>query len=164
MLEAEVGWIWQGLHTLVPSTHHCTVQPLIKQGSFLELTLWAWTVLFWLVHFACASSPKSIYNLWFKMSFCRFFCLFQWVVFCGRRLHLNFNFGGCFQPGFEWAVLGKPQFSCNGARADAHSRTAATLLCSSTHCFCFLSRSVSPDLKSFAVGIETLGGRVLGKT
>lgn len=30
--------------------------------------------------------------------------------------------------------------------------------------FCFLFRSVSPDLKSFAVGIETLGGRILGKT
>lgn len=28
--------------------------------------------------------------------------------------------------------------------------------------FCFLFRSVSPDLKSFAVGIETLGGRILG--
>lgn len=86
------------------------------------------------------------------------------VLLQKETLHVNFNSGGCFQSGLEWAMLGEPQHSCSGACADVHSMTAATFLCSSTHCFCFLSRSVSPDLKSFAVGIETLGGRVLGKT
>ncbi|XP_075296220.1 solute carrier organic anion transporter family member 1C1 isoform X2 [Opisthocomus hoazin] len=33
-----------------------------------------------------------------------------------------------------------------------------------TPTYMIMFRSVSPDLKSFAVGIETLGGRVLGKT
>ena len=63
-------------------------------------------------------------------------------------------------------MLGRPQYFCNGACADVHSMTIATLFyCfpKTMYYFCFLFRSVSPDLKSFAVGIETLGGRVLGK-
>lgn len=74
---------------------------------------------------------------------------------------MYFNFGGCFQLDVISTVL----LQWDTCRCSQHDYSYIILLFPKTiSYFCFLFRSVSPDLKSFAVGIETLGGRVLGKT
>lgn len=140
MLEAEVSLIQQRLHTLVPSGHHCTEQPLIKQGSCLELNWWAWSALFWLVHFgACASSPKSIYNLvsfgsrWVSVDSCIYFNECSSVE------------GGCFQSGCEWAVLGKPQCSCM-CRCSQHDCSYISLFLKTLFLFPFQICFARPEI------------------